>query len=149
MRNSPVIEVNPDSLSEADRARLNAETTVAEQNGKVDLSKLPPTVANQLMSALRALDRGETVAAVISGKALTTTEAALLLGMSRTHLIQLCDEGSVDSYLNGTQRRIPSDEVQRILVERNNSRAVGRLAAETATQRRLSRAIRAVELQDN
>jgi excisionase family DNA binding protein len=149
MRNSPVIEVNPDSLDETDRARLNAETVVAEQTGTIDLSKLPLEVAKQLLSALKALARGESVAAVTSGKALTTTEAAQLLGMSRTHLIQLCDEGSVDSYLNGTQRRIPSDEVQRILVERNNSRSTGRLAAETAAQRRLTRAIRAVDLQDN
>jgi excisionase family DNA binding protein len=148
MRNSPVLAVNPDSLDEADRIRLSAGTVVAEQTGMIDLSQLPKEVATQLLSALQALSRGETVAVVARGKALTTTEAASLLGMSRSHLIQLCDEGRVDSYLNGTQRRIPSAEIQRILVERNNFRIASRPAAETIAQDSLNQTPGALGSQD-
>jgi excisionase family DNA binding protein len=148
MRNSPVLAVNPDSLDEADRIRLSTGTVVAEQTGTIDLSQLPKEVAVQLLFALQALSRGETVAVVARGKALTTTEAASLLGMSRSHLIQLCDEGRVDSYLNGTQRRVPLAEVQRILVERNNFRIASRPAAETVAQTDLTKPVERLESQD-
>jgi excisionase family DNA binding protein len=105
-------------------------------------------VAVQFLPAQQELSHNGNVSLVASGTALTTTEAANLLGMSPTHLSQLCDEGSIVSSPNGKQRGIPSAEVQRILVERNSSRIGGRRAAESTDQRRLNRAIRAIELQE-
>ncbi len=94
------------------------------------------------------LSNSENGSPATGSMALTTTEAAILLGMSPTHLFQLCDEGSIDSSLNGKQRCIPSAEVQRILVDRNGSHVGGSRAAESTDQRRLNRAIRAIKLQE-
>jgi hypothetical protein len=105
-------------------------------------------VAMQFLPAQQELSHNRDVPLVASGTVLTTTKAANLLGMSPTHLSQLCDEGSIDSSPNGKHRGIPSAEVQRILVERNISRLGGRRAAESTDQRRLNRVIRAIELQE-
>ena len=88
----------------------------------------------------------ETVAAVAGGKPLTSTEAAKLLGMSRTHLTRLCDEGRIDSFSVGKALRIPGEEVMRILSERGTAKTEARDAAATAEQRRRTRAARAAGL---
>ena len=146
MRNSPVLSVDPAELLPQERDRLDAAALLAEQSGTIDLSSLPSDVADQLRFALNALSRGAKVAAVADGKPLTTTEAAKLLGMSRSHLVQLCDEGRIESFAQGTQRRIPADEVTRILIERARARTEARDAAATAEQRRRVRAARAAGL---
>lgn len=146
MRNSPVIAVDPSELPLNERGRLEAATVAAEQSGTIDLSSLPADVANQLLFALQTLSRGAKVAAVADGKPLTTTETAKLLGMSRSHLVQLCDEGRIESFAQGSQRRISADEVTRILVERARARTEAREAAATADRRRRVRAARAAGL---
>ena len=66
----------------------------------------------------------------------TSTEAAGLLGVSRTHLVRLCDEGRIESYKVGNALRISSDEVMRILTARGQAKTEAREAAATADQRR-------------
>ena len=146
MRNSPVHAIDPADLLADDRQRIETATATAETNGTINLADLPPGVAEQLLFALKALSRGKKVAAVAEGKPLTTTEAAELLGMSRTHLTQLCDDGRIASFAQGSQRRIPAEEIERILIERANARVEARSAASTAEERRLRRAARAAGL---
>ena len=76
----------------------------------------------------------------------TSTEAAGLLGMSRTHLVRLCDEGRIESYKVGNALRISSDEVMRILTARGQVKTEAREAAATADQRRRARAARVAGL---
>lgn len=103
-----------------------------------------PTSTNLCAAiALDAFARGEQVAAVASGKPLTTTEAANLLGMSRTHLSRLCKEGRVPSFPVGNSLRIESETVMTILRERGRIRIEAREAAATAEDRRRARATRA------
>lgn len=143
MRNSPVVITDPAHLPVDERERLDAVVGDAKHSGKLDLSSLPEDVRAQLLFALDALARGEQVAAVASGKPLTTTEAANLLGMSRTHLSRLCKEGRVPSFPVGNSLRIESETVMTILRERGHIRIEAREAAATAEDRRRARATRA------
>lgn len=146
MRTSPVNVVDPADLPEADRTRLEGVAADAARTGTLELSSLPKALREQLFFAFDALSRGETVSAVASGKALTSSEAAKLLGMSRTHLARLCDEGRIESFLVGTALRIPAEEVMRVLRERGAAKTEGREAVATADQRRRARAARSAGL---
>lgn len=143
MRNSPVVTVDPTELPDDARDRLDAAVDEAKNSGKLDLSALPDDVRAQLFFALDAVARGKQVAAVASGKPLTTTETAELLGMSRTHLSRLCKEGRVPSFTVGNSLRIDSETVMTILRERGRIRVEAREAAATAEDRRRERAARA------
>lgn len=46
---------------------------------------------------------------------LTTGEVASLLGSSRQHVVDMCDRGDLRSVWVGSHRRIPHDEVDKIL----------------------------------
>lgn len=147
MRTSAVNIVDPTNLAADERERLQLVASDAGASGKIDLETLPPAVRAQLLFAIEAYGRGESVAAVATGKPLTSTEAAKLLGMSRTHLARLCDEGRIESFTVGNAIRIPADEVMRILAERGRAKTQAREAAATADARRRARAARAAELQ--
>lgn len=142
MRTSPVNVVDPTELSEDERDRLGHVADDVARTGTIDLATLPEPVREQLRFAFDAYARGETVAAVANGKPLTSNEAAKLLGMSRTHLARLCDDGRIESFAVGNALRIPADEVRRILTERGRAKT----AAATADQRRRARAARAAVL---
>jgi excisionase family DNA binding protein len=146
MRTSPVNVVDPTDLDQDERERLLNAAEDATSSGKLDLESLPSAVREQLLFALAAYSRGESVATVAAGKPLTSNEAAKLLGMSRTHLTRLCDEGRIDSYNVGTALRVPADEVMRILAERGRAKSQAREAAATADDRRRARAARAAGL---
>jgi excisionase family DNA binding protein len=147
MRTSPVIVVDPADLAEAEREQLGHVADDAERTGTIDLSSLPDAVREQLLFAIDAYARGESVAAVAGGKPLTSNEAAKLLGMSRTHLARLCEEGRIESFNVGNALRIPADEVMRILTERGRAKTDAREAAATADQRRRARAARTAGLE--
>lgn len=143
MRNSPVVAVDPDDLPTAARARLTDAARRASEHGTIDLAVLPAEVREQLQFALDAIAHGQKVAAVAQGKALTTTEAAELLGMSRSHLTRLCKEGRIPSYPVGTSLRVDADTVLTILRERTRMQEQAREAASTADARRRARAAQA------
>ena len=146
MRTSPVNVVDPIDLGADERELLQHAAKDATASGKLDLRCLPGAVRKQLLFALDAYSRGESVAAIAAGRPLTSTEAAKLLGMSRTHLTRLCDEGRLDSFTIGNALRIPADEVMRILKERGRVKTLAREAAATADDRRRTRAARAAGL---
>ncbi len=143
MRHSPVLAVDPADLDAEDRERLETAVDHAERTGTLDLDSLPQPIREQLAFAMDALRRGESVAAVADGKPLTSTEAAKLLGMSRSHLARLCEAGSIENFTIGNALRVPASEVMRILNERATAKAEARDAAATAEQRRRDRAARA------
>ena len=142
MRNSPVITVDPTKFGDADQDRVAAALDNASDGGLIDAGSLPDEVRGQLVFALTALVRGEQVTAVAKGKPLTTSEAADLLGMSRSHLSKLCKAGRVPSYLVGSATRIDSETVMHILRERGRVRSEAREAIESAEARRRARAAR-------
>lgn len=146
MRGSPVNVVDPADLAEGERDLLRHVADEAETTGTIDLESLPPAVREQLLFAIDAYARGESVAAVATGKPLTSTEAAKLLGMSRTHLKRLCEEGRIESFTVGNALRIPGEEVMRILAERGRAKTQAREAVATADDRRRMRAAQSAGL---
>jgi excisionase family DNA binding protein len=147
VRTSPVNVVDPADLADDERDQLRHVADAATSTGKVDLESLPAAVRAQLLFAIDAYSRGESVAAVATGKPLTSTEAAKLLGMSRSYLTRLCEEGRIESFIVGNALRVSAEEVLRILAERGRATAQAREAAATADQRRRTRAARAAGLQ--
>lgn len=143
MRTSPVNVVDPADLADDERDQLRHVAEDAVTSGKIDIESLPEAVRAQLLFAVDAYSRGESVAAVATGKPLTSNEAAKLLGMSRTHLTRLCEDGRIESFTVGNALRIPADEVMRILTERGRAKTQAREAAATADDRRRARAARA------
>lgn len=135
--------VDPTELAEDERERLGHVADDAARTGTINLANLPEPVLEQLRFALDAFARGETVATVANGKPLTSNEAAKLLGMSRTHLTRLCEEGRIESFNVGNALRISADEVVRILSERPRAKTDAREAETMADQRRRGRAARA------
>jgi excisionase family DNA binding protein len=146
MRNSPILHVDPTKIPEAERAQVVDAVERVKDSGTLDFSSLPSAVRDQLLFALEALAHGHQVAAVATGKPLTTSEAAQLLGMSRSYLSRLCDEGRIPSYLHGTARRIDAETVMTILRERSRAREELRHATETRDERRLRHAARVAGL---
>lgn len=148
MRNSPLNVVDPTTdLADDDCRLLSRVANDAASSGTLDLNSLPGPVRKQLFFALQCLAQGEAVAAIsTNSKPLSSTEAAKALGMSRTHLTRLCDEGRIESFTVGSHLRVPSGEVLRILTDRGQAMLESRKAAETADERRRTRAARAAGL---
>ena len=146
MRNSPVVTVDPTEISAPERERVAEAAARAKEAAVLDLAALPESVRAQVLFALDSLAHGHQVAAVATGKALTTSEAAELLGMSRSYLTRLCDEGRIPSYSVGTSRRIEAETVMTILRERSRARDEARAATSTRDERRLRRAARVAGL---
>ena len=140
MRNSPIATVDPAALLDTERARVAALVDDAKVSGTLDLSELPDDVRAQLFFALDAVARGKHVTAVADGKPLTTTEAAELLGMSRTLLTRLCNEGRIPSFTVGTSLRVDAETVMTILRERGRIKTEAGHAVATAEDRRRDRA---------
>lgn len=146
MRNSPVTVVDAELFTTDTIDAVRAVVHAARQTGTVDLASLPEAARSQLQFTLDAYARGETVFTVADTKPLTSSEAAKLLGVSRTHLSRLCAEGAVQSFTVGNALRISAAEVQRILSDRARAKSEARSAVESADQRRLERAARSAGL---
>ena len=110
MRTSPVNVVDPADLADAERDQLRHVAEDAVTSGKIDLELLPEAVRAQFLFAVDAYARGESVAAVATGKPLTSNEAAQL-SQSRTHLTR-CARRPLELTLQRTS--VPADEVMRI-----------------------------------
>jgi excisionase family DNA binding protein len=132
------MSVVPAELGNDERARLATSLEVARASGNLDLSALPVVVRAQLFFTLDALASGQRVAVIAGGKPLTTTEAAAILGMSRTLLSRLCKEGSLPSFTVGTSLRIDAETVLAILGERERVKQNAVQQAATSEQRRRS-----------
>lgn len=72
---------------------------------------IPNAVRTILEQVAALLGRGEAVAVVPVGEAMTTQQAANLLNVSRQYLVRLLDEGRIPSSRIGTHRRVLSGDV--------------------------------------
>lgn len=143
MRNPPIFAVDPTEFLPDELDNLDCALSDARNSGKFDLSSLPSNVREQLIFALDSLARGDQVTVISNSKPLTTTEAASVLGMSRTHLTRLCKEGRIPSFNVGNSIRIEAEVVMRILRDREQIRIEATKASETAEDRRRERVARA------
>lgn len=146
MRNAPVTFVDPTTMPTQDRQRIEEAAQDVARTSKLDLEELPEELRDQITSTLQALAQGEAVYTINANKPLTSNEAAKALGMSRTLLTRLCEEGRIESFKVGNALRVHGEEVARILNERSHATIEGREAAASAESRRRDRAARAAGL---
>lgn len=82
--------------------------TVQTEHGVVEL---PAAAAEAVRHLLVELASGASVHVLADEAELTTQEAADLLGISRTYLVRLIDDGKVPAHLVGTHRRLRAADV--------------------------------------
>lgn len=74
---------------------------------------LEPEIAAAAVDVVARLESGTGVVVGSAEELLTTTQAGDLLGVSRTYVCQLIDQGLLDCTMRGTHRRVRLDAVQR------------------------------------
>jgi excisionase family DNA binding protein len=100
---------------------------------KVEMA-IPPSLNEALREAVEILLRGDAVSITAVHKELTTSQAALLLGMSRQFLTRLIDRGDIGCRLVGRHRRLKLLDVLDFKRRRDAARyrAIGNLTAQSA-----------------
>lgn len=73
--------------------------------------RLPAGASHAIRRLLDRLAAGEHVQLVSADAELTTRQAAELLGISRTYLVRMVDEGHIPAYMVGTHRRLRAGDV--------------------------------------
>lgn len=82
--------------------------TLSTPSGAVELPKTASAAVRRLLEELAA---GTSVHFVADDAVLTTSEAGELLGISRTYVTRLIDEGKLPAHRVGTHRRLRAADV--------------------------------------
>lgn len=102
-------------LGVRDRKRLAARLAgvgsgpLAIRTPQGDL-ELPVAAQHAVEQLLTELAAGHSVHVLVDNKDLTTQEAAELLGLSRTFVVRLIDEGKLAAHFAGSHRRVRTAE---------------------------------------
>jgi excisionase family DNA binding protein len=83
---------------------------------------MPAELRDVLNSLAESLREGDDVVAFDPQQTLTPAQAAKRLGMSRTHLYKLLDNGTVASHRVGRDRRIVIRDLMQFAAERDSER---------------------------
>lgn len=110
----PVQTVARESLAHTAQAAHDAELVEIVIDG--DRHALPPEVAAAVADLLARLSSGEAVSLTSMNQLMTTSQAAQMLGVSRTHVCSLLDAEELPFEYRGTHRRIPVRAIQNYLV---------------------------------
>ena len=101
-------------LDEHDRAVVESlgsgSSTVSIRVGE-ETVELPDDASRAVRSLLRDLATGVPVHVVPADAELTTQQAADLLGLSRTYVVRLIDQGSLPGHMAGSHRRLRASDV--------------------------------------
>jgi excisionase family DNA binding protein len=90
-------------------SHLGAHVRVVAEDGS--LFDLPDSAAEALTQALRAAADGEQTLVVRAADDLTTSQAAVVLGVSRPTVVRLIEKGTLDAHMVGTHRRLALRDV--------------------------------------
>ena len=88
-----------------------------DENAEVRLTiggteiKLPADAGRAVKRLLNDLASGASVHLITGGAELTTQQAADILGLSRTFVVRLIDQGDLKGHLVGTHRRLKATDV--------------------------------------
>ncbi len=101
--------LDPGDLTDAERRRLRQLAEAPEitlgRTGEAS-ARAPEAVEAALRVVADLLARGRTVSIGAEDEALTTTEAARLLNVSRPHIVKLLEAGHLPFHKVGTHRRV-------------------------------------------
>ena len=101
-------------LDEHDRAVVasvdSVQSSVSVRVGD-EMVVLPENASRAVRSLLRDLATGVPVHVIPADAELTTQQAADLLGLSRTYVVRLIDQGSLPAHMAGSHRRLLSSDV--------------------------------------
>ncbi len=103
-----VPENEREQLSDAFGSRSDGPVRVETPDGTIEL---PATAAAAVRHLLSELATGSEVHVLADAAELTTQEAAHLLGLSRTYIVRLIDQGKLPAHLVGTHRRLFAADV--------------------------------------
>jgi excisionase family DNA binding protein len=112
-------------VSGADRDRLAIAFADRDSSGPVQIHtedgvvELPQAAAEAVRHLLVELASGAAVYVLAEDAEMTTQEAADLLGISRTYLVRLVDQGKLPAHLVGTHRRLRAADVLAYQARRN------------------------------
>lgn len=101
-------------LEERDRvviASLGSEQSTVSVRVGDETVILPDDASRAVRSLLRDLATGVPVHVIPADAELTTQQAADLLGLSRTYVVRLIDQGSLSAHMAGTHRRLLASDV--------------------------------------
>ena len=101
-------------LEEHDRvvvASLDSEQSSVSVRVGDESVVLPEDASRAVRSLLRDLATGVPVHVIPADAELTTQQAADLLGLSRTYVVRLIDQGSLSAHMAGTHRRLLASDV--------------------------------------
>jgi excisionase family DNA binding protein len=87
------------------------ERSLAGKEGRVNVS-LSRETAEFVTKVVRAKAEGQDIIVTQGPDEVTTTEAALILGVSRPQVYKLLDKGLVSFRMVGAHRRIPAAELR-------------------------------------
>lgn len=119
-------------LTDAERATLarllpeSGKGAILLRSGQKEV-RLPPGVSRAVRRLLDRLAAGEAVQLVSADAELTTREAAELLGISRTYLVRLVDEGRIPAHMVGSHRRLRAADV--LAYRRDREERLAKVAA--------------------
>lgn len=105
-------EVASYEVSERDRKRLVLALPQGETVGRIRLQTvdgvvdLPAVAEAAVRRLLQELASGAAVHVVAGNAELTTQDAADLLGLSRTYVVRLIDQGTLPAHMAGSHRRL-------------------------------------------
>jgi excisionase family DNA binding protein len=80
--------------------------------------QVPASMLRLLSAAAHQLAHGSSITLLAASQALTTKQAAALLGVSRPYLVRLLDRGDLPFYRVGNHRRIRLDDLLTYRAER-------------------------------
>ena len=112
-----VPQVDYIAIDDEERSALLRLALDSELAGAVTVSaggtnvELPAGAARAVRQLLRDLASGSRVHLVPADAELTTQQAADLLGISRTYVVRLVDQGDLAAHLVGTHRRLLAADV--------------------------------------
>jgi len=101
-------------LQESDRvvvASLDSEQSSVSVRVGDQTVVLPDDASRAVRSLLRDLASGVPVHVIPTDAELTTQQAADLLGLSRTYVVRLIDQGLLAAHMVGTHRRLRASDV--------------------------------------
>lgn len=110
-------EIASFELPRPQRKRLAALVSGPDAGGPVAIrtdqgeAELPPAARAAVRQLLADLAAGTAVHLLTNDTELTSQDAASILGLSRTYVVRLIDEGKIPAHRVGTHRRLSASDV--------------------------------------